>query len=140
MRNLLRLWGGWWNGNAADLLPATPAAQAGEIAALAGGVDAARRARPRAARRRRRDARRAPRRVGDARRPPTIATRRRSSATSTRALFAASDCLMARGIYRAAMNDAERALGEAPTPAGDRGMALMRNAKRYGTVLGTASG
>src|SRR5215470_5883873 len=39
VRNLLRLWGGWWNGNAADLLPATWQEQAGEIAALAGGVD-----------------------------------------------------------------------------------------------------
>ena len=38
VRNLLRLWGGWWNGNAADLLPATMAAQAQEIAQLAGGV------------------------------------------------------------------------------------------------------
>src|SRR5262245_35722390 len=39
VRNLLRLWGGWWNGNAAELLPATHAVQAAEIAALAGGVD-----------------------------------------------------------------------------------------------------
>jgi hypothetical protein len=39
VRNLLRLWGGWWNGNAAELLPATPARQAEEIAALRGGVD-----------------------------------------------------------------------------------------------------
>ncbi len=38
VRNLLRLWGGWWNGNAADLLPATWEAQAREIAGLAGGV------------------------------------------------------------------------------------------------------
>src|SRR5262249_34939744 len=40
VRNLLRLWGGWWNGNAADLLPATWESQAHEITALAGGVDA----------------------------------------------------------------------------------------------------
>jgi alkyl sulfatase BDS1-like metallo-beta-lactamase superfamily hydrolase len=40
VRNLLRQWGGWWNGNAADLLPATWAAQAQEIAPLAGGVAA----------------------------------------------------------------------------------------------------
>lgn len=38
VRNLLRLYGGWWNGNAADLLPATWQRQAEEIAALAGGV------------------------------------------------------------------------------------------------------
>ena len=29
VRNLLRLWGGWWNGNAAELLPATPARASG---------------------------------------------------------------------------------------------------------------
>lgn len=40
VRNLLRLWGGWWNGNAADLLPATWAQQGAEIADLAGGIDA----------------------------------------------------------------------------------------------------
>lgn len=40
VRNLLRLWGGWWNGNAADLLPATWAEQGREVAALAGGIDA----------------------------------------------------------------------------------------------------
>ena len=39
VRNLIRHWGGWWNGNAADLLPASAKAQATEIAALAGGVD-----------------------------------------------------------------------------------------------------
>ena len=38
VRNLLRLWGGWWNGNAAELLPATWERQAIEIARLAGGV------------------------------------------------------------------------------------------------------
>ncbi len=38
-RNLLRLWGGWWNGNAADLLPATWQEQGREIATLAGGID-----------------------------------------------------------------------------------------------------
>lgn len=40
VRNLLRLWGGWWNGNAADLLPATWDRQARTIAELAGGVAA----------------------------------------------------------------------------------------------------
>ena len=40
VRNLLRLWGGWWDGNAANLLPATWEAQAREIATLAGGVEA----------------------------------------------------------------------------------------------------
>lgn len=40
VRNLLRYWGGWWDGNAANLLPATWAEQGREIAGLAGGVDA----------------------------------------------------------------------------------------------------
>src|SRR5262245_48154200 len=38
VRNLIRQWGGWWNGNAADLLPATMEVQAAEVAALAGGI------------------------------------------------------------------------------------------------------
>jgi glyoxylase-like metal-dependent hydrolase (beta-lactamase superfamily II) len=40
VRNLIRQWGGWWNGNAADLFPATMAMQADEIAALAGSIEA----------------------------------------------------------------------------------------------------
>jgi len=40
VRNLIRRWGGWWNGVAADLFPASSARQAEEIAALAGGVSA----------------------------------------------------------------------------------------------------
>ena len=40
VRDLLRLWGGWWTGRAADLLPATLHAQAAEIARLGGGVEA----------------------------------------------------------------------------------------------------
>jgi len=111
VRNLLRLWGGWWNGNAAELLPATPQAQATEIATLAGGVDAvvqrgrqvldqgdtqlaahlaewATRADPqhRAAQELKRDV--YERRLGEER------------------------ALMAQGIYRAAMNDAKKVLGQ----------------------------
>jgi len=113
VRNLLRLWGGWWNGNAADLLPATLEAQAREIAALAGGVgkviarghallqegqtqlaahcaEWATRAAPHDldAQRLKRDV--YARRLGEER------------------------ALMAQGIYRAAMNDARAALGEEP--------------------------
>lgn len=40
VRNLLRLHGGWWNGNPAELLPSPEDAVAREIAALAGGVGA----------------------------------------------------------------------------------------------------
>ncbi len=38
VRNLIRLHGGWWDGYAANLMPATEAARAREIASLAGGV------------------------------------------------------------------------------------------------------
>lgn len=124
VRNLLRLWGGWWNGNAADLLPATPAAQATEIAALAGGVGALV-ARGRSLLE-----------GGDATMASHLAewaTRaapgdRRAQALKRdvyRKLHADAAALMARGIYRAAMNDAERALGEEPTGAADGGMSLM---------------
>lgn len=124
VRNLLRLWGGWWNGNAADLLPASPEAQAREIAHLAGGVD-------------------------------KIATRGRMLLESgntdlashlaewaTRAVpdnrmaqelkrdvyarrLAEERALMAQGIFRAAMHDAQRALGEEPTRYVDKNTERM---------------
>jgi len=115
VRNLLRLWGGWWNGNAAELLPAPPARQAAEIAKLAGGVAAiVKRGRE----------------LLLAGEPTTAAhlvewaTRaepsNRSAQTLKRdvyaALLAGSEALMARGVFRAAMHEAERALGEEPTP------------------------
>lgn len=125
VRNLLRLWGGWWNGNAADLLPATSAAQAREIATLAGGVDAVI-ARGRAALE-----------AGDAviashlaewatRAAPDSDAAQRLKRDVYRTRVEQAESLMARGIFRAALNDAERALGEPPTPAADRGMAIMR--------------
>ena len=40
IRNIWRLYGGWWDGNPARLKPPTDAAVAIEVAALAGGVDA----------------------------------------------------------------------------------------------------
>jgi alkyl sulfatase BDS1-like metallo-beta-lactamase superfamily hydrolase len=39
VRNLWRLYGGWYDGNPATLKPATEADLAGELAALAGGPD-----------------------------------------------------------------------------------------------------
>jgi glyoxylase-like metal-dependent hydrolase (beta-lactamase superfamily II) len=126
VRNLLRLWGGWWNGNAAELLPATPARQAAEIAELAGGI-AAIVARGRTLL----DA-------GDA----TTATHLAEWATRAdpedrdaqafkRDVYARrldeAESLMARGIFRAAMHDAQRALGEEPTQTVEAaGMALVR--------------
>lgn len=40
MRDILRYWGGWWDGVGGHLLPALVADQAREIARLAGGVSA----------------------------------------------------------------------------------------------------
>ena len=40
VRNLYRLYGGWWDGNPAHLKPAREAALAGELARLAGGPGA----------------------------------------------------------------------------------------------------
>jgi len=39
VRNVWRLFGGWWDGNPANLKPASESAVAGEMAALAGGAD-----------------------------------------------------------------------------------------------------
>lgn len=39
-RNVIRQYGGWWNGRAADLVPAPADARAREVVALAGGVGA----------------------------------------------------------------------------------------------------
>jgi glyoxylase-like metal-dependent hydrolase (beta-lactamase superfamily II) len=131
VRNLLRLWGGWWNGNAADLLPATSAAQAREIALLAGGV--------RTVVARGRDV------LGGG--DPVMASHLAEWATraapgdrEAQALkrdvyaqrLADADCLMARGIFRAALNDAEGALGEPLTAAAEGGMALMRRGTERG--------
>jgi len=132
VRNLLRLWGGWWNGNAADLLPATAARQAQEIAALAGGVGAV---------------------VlrgrvlldgGDATVAAHLAewaTRAEPGSREAQALkrdvyarrLDEAESLMARGIFRAAMHDAERALGEEPTRAIEAaGMALVSGRRQSG--------
>jgi len=115
VRNLLRLWAGWWDGNAAHLLPATSAAEAAEVARLAGGVDAIV-ARGRALL----DA-------GDAALAAQLAewaTRaepsHRAAQTLKRDVYARrmdeEPALMAQGIFRAAKEDAERALGETPAP------------------------
>jgi alkyl sulfatase BDS1-like metallo-beta-lactamase superfamily hydrolase len=117
VRNLLRLWGGWWNGNAADLLPATWERQAREIAELAGGVDAI------VARGRAVFAQ------GDAELAAHLAEWATRAAPQSRAAqelkrdvyakrLADEASLMAQGIYRAAMNDARIALGEPPDASG----------------------
>ena len=117
VRNLLRLWGGWWNGNAADLLPARWEAQAREIADLAGGVEAlVRRGREHLAH-------------GDdtmaahlaewaTRAEPTDRPAQELKRDVYAARLAGATSLMAQGIYRAAMNDARKALGEEPDASG----------------------
>jgi len=125
VRNLLRLWGGWWNGNAADLLPAASGVQACEIAALAGGVDAL--------------VARGHAHLGAGeivlathvaewatRAEPGSEAAQRLKCEVYRARLADAESLMARGIFRAALNDAERAIGLPETPAADGGMALVR--------------
>lgn len=123
VRNLLRLWGGWWNGNAADLLPAPLPAQAAQIADLAGGV-------PALVQRGRRLLE-----AGDAVLASHVAewaTRAapddRNAQTLKRDVYARrlaeAGALMAQGIFRAAMNDAKRALGEEVETAVGLGMGL----------------
>jgi alkyl sulfatase BDS1-like metallo-beta-lactamase superfamily hydrolase len=126
VRNLLRLWGGWWNGNAAELLPATPARVAGEVATLAGGAGAIV-ARGRALL----DG-------GDATTAAHLAEwaaradpASREAQTFKRDVYARrldeAESLMARGIFRAAMHDAELALGEEPSRRVEAaGMAILR--------------
>jgi glyoxylase-like metal-dependent hydrolase (beta-lactamase superfamily II) len=111
VRNLLRQWGGWWNGNAADLLPATWEAQAQEIAALAGGVAVlVERGRTLLAQ-------------GEtvlASHLAEWATRAAPTDRSAQALkrdvyakrLEETSVIMAQGIFRAAMNDARAMLGE----------------------------
>jgi glyoxylase-like metal-dependent hydrolase (beta-lactamase superfamily II) len=112
VRNLIRLHSGWWNGNAADLLPAPEAARAREIVALAGGVaPLCDRARALA--------------DGD----PTLACHLVDWATRAepgdrgaqalkrdlfRARAAAEPSLMARAIFEAAVREAEAALETQP--------------------------
>jgi glyoxylase-like metal-dependent hydrolase (beta-lactamase superfamily II) len=129
VRNLLRLWGGWWDGNAATLLPAPWAVQAAEVARLAGGV-AALVARGRALL----DA-------GDAVLASHVAEWATRAAPDDRAAqelkrdvygsrLRDAEALMARGIFRAAMHDAERALGEEPTHGADAGMSFTGAPRR----------
>jgi glyoxylase-like metal-dependent hydrolase (beta-lactamase superfamily II) len=130
VRNLLRLWGGWWDGNAANLLPAPWSAQAQEIARLAGGV-------PQLVARGRAlldggDTVMAAHLAEWATRAEPIdqAAQRLKRDVYARRLHDA-DALMARGIYRAAMHDAQRALGEEPTRELDPGMSLGGGGRRH---------
>lgn len=126
VRNLLRLWGGWWNGNPADLLPAPWSQQAAEIVRLAGGAEAlVRRGRELLA-------------AGESKLAAHIAewvTRalpeHREGQTLKRDVYAQrlaeEPSLMAQGIYRAAMNEARAALGEEPLPPAGGKLGLVRS-------------
>ena len=113
VRNLLRLWGGWWNGNAADLLPATDRAQAREIADLAGGIDQVI-ARGRALLQRGESKLAAHCAEWATRAAPDNLDAQRLKRDVYARRLAEESALMAQGIYRAAMNDARVALGEEP--------------------------
>jgi glyoxylase-like metal-dependent hydrolase (beta-lactamase superfamily II) len=115
VRNLLRLWGGWWNGNAADLLPATWQEQGREIVALAGGLA------PVIERGRQllgegKSALAAHLAEWATRAEPT----NRAAQELKRDVYARrldeEGSLMGKGIYRAAANDARAALDEPPIP------------------------
>jgi glyoxylase-like metal-dependent hydrolase (beta-lactamase superfamily II) len=113
VRNLLRLWGGWWNGNAADLLPATSETQAKEIAALAGGVDTLV-ARGRALLKDGNSTLAAHCAEWATRAAPADRAAQELKRDVYQRRLGEESSLMAQGIYRAAMNDARAELGEEP--------------------------
>jgi len=113
VRNLLRLWGGWWNGNAADLLPATFAEEAKEIAALAGGT-AALVERARVLLKEKKFAIASHLAEWAVRAAPDDRAAQILKRDVYEQRLAAEPNLMAQGIFRAAMNDAKAALGEEP--------------------------
>jgi len=56
-----------------------------------------------------------------------LASAAAAAAVTYHNVLAEAESLMARGIFRAAMHDAQRALGEEPTQTGEAaGMALVR--------------
>jgi alkyl sulfatase BDS1-like metallo-beta-lactamase superfamily hydrolase len=113
IRNLWRLYGGWWDGDPAQLLPAPRAALAGALAELAGGAEKL--------------AARAEELAADgelalachlaelaAGAAPREASIQRVRALVYRARAQAESSLMARGIYRAAARESAAAAGEEP--------------------------
>lgn len=111
VRNLIRQWGGWWNGNAADLFPATVGRQAAEIAALAGGVGAlVTRGRDLLASEDLELASHVAEWASRAAPSDPAAQKLKRDVYERR--IAATGNLMAQGIYRGAMNEARLALGE----------------------------
>jgi alkyl sulfatase BDS1-like metallo-beta-lactamase superfamily hydrolase len=111
VRNVYRQFGGWWDGNAANLKPAREAALAAEVVALAGSVEALiDRARELAE-------------AGDLRlachlvemavaAEPMHEGAQRARAEVYWLRRAAEQSLMSKGIYAAAARESEAALGE----------------------------
>jgi alkyl sulfatase BDS1-like metallo-beta-lactamase superfamily hydrolase len=111
VRNIWRLYGGWWDGVASHLKPAADAALAREVAALAGGVDTlVARARALTA-------------AGElalashlidwaVAAAPAHRAAHRTRAEIYEARAAASPALMTRGIFAAAARDSRAAAGE----------------------------
>lgn len=111
VRNLIRQFGGWWSGSAEDLFPVTRDAEAAEIAALAGGATNLV-ARGRALL----EAGSTDLATHVAEWAVRAAPGDRDALSLKRDVYARrieeTPNLMARGIFRAAMNDARAALGE----------------------------
>lgn len=117
VRNLLRLWGGWWNGNAADLLPSTWEEQAQEIAALAGGIEALV-ARGRTLLDEGNDQMACHIAEWATRSHPEHQGAQQLKRDAYKVRLDAAQETMTQGIYRAAMNDANQALGKEPEAPG----------------------
>ncbi len=117
VRNLLRIWGGWWNGNAADLLPSTWEEQGREIALLAGGIDAlVARGRTLLEEGSTQMACHVAEWATQGHPEDVLAQELKRDAYRERLTTARET--MTQGIYRAAMNDAVIALGEEPVAPG----------------------
>lgn len=113
VRNLLRLWGGWWNGNAADLFPAPWADQGREIVAQSGGVDAlVKRGRTLLEQGNLPMACHVAEWVTQGH-PEDVAAQELKRDAYAQRLGTARET-MTKGIYRAALNDARVALGQEP--------------------------
>ncbi|HVL82103.1 MAG TPA: alkyl sulfatase dimerization domain-containing protein [Actinomycetota bacterium] len=111
IRNVIRLYGGWWNGRPADLLPAPASSRAREIARLAGGVG------PLVARARELAATDLPLACHLAEWALLADPGSAEAQSAVRDLFARraeeETSLMGQGIYRHAVREAEAALGSA---------------------------
>ena len=116
VRNILRQYGGWWSGQADELLPASPAEQAKEVAELAGGVEAiVARGRSKLANNELKLAAHLAEWATRAEPSNQMAQEFKRDVYERR--MKAEKSLMARGIFRHSANQAREALGEKPLRA-----------------------